>query len=323
MRSWCMGRLAGLMALVLAAGSVMVATPLRAQDSRSQPSVAVATVEVEVRKGVEYVKHDGVSLSGDLYVPKAPGKYPVVVAVHGGGWQGGNSGNYTSWGNWLAARGYAVFAINYRLSKPGQPTYPQAVHDLRAAIQFVKAKAADLKVDPERVALIGDSAGGHLVSLVALAGDTPTFAGAYKDDPHASVSTKVKAVVPGYGVFDMVQQYNHDVLHRPQDSIVGKFLGKAPWEDRKLYFDASPMSYAQNSNRGPSFLITYGTEDDIVDRLQSDNFLIALKQAGFYARNVVMQGSGHFWFTGDPVDDPRGTTAQLAPRMLRFFRDRL
>jgi len=321
MRSWCKVRLAVLTAVVLATSAI--ASPGRAQDSRTQPSVAAATMEVEVRKGVEYVKHDGVSLSGDLYVPKAAGKYPVVVAVHGGGWQGGNSGNYTSWGNWLAARGYAVFAINYRLSKPGQPTYPQAVHDLRAAIQYVKAKAADLKVDPERVALIGDSAGGHLVSLVALAGDTPAFAGAYKDDPHASVSTKVKAVVPGYGVFDMVQQYNHDVLHRPQDSIVGKFLGKAPWEDRKLYFDASPMSYAQNSNRGPSFLITYGTEDDIVDRLQSDTFLIALKQAGFYARNVVMQGIGHFWFTGDPVDDPRGTTAQLAPRMLRFFNDRL
>ena len=323
MRSSCAGRLAVFSVAVMAAGFISLASPAGAQDSRSQSVVAEVIMEVEVRKGVEYVKHDGVSLTGDLYVPKAAGKYPVVVAVHGGGWQGGNSGNYTSWGNWLAARGYAVFAINYRLSKPGQPTYPQAVHDLRAAIQFVKAKASDLKVDPERVALIGDSAGGHLVSLVALAGDTPTFAGAYKDDPHASVSTKVKAVVPGYGVFDMVQQFNHDVLHRPQDSIVGKFLGKTPWEDRKLYFDASPMSYAQNSNRGPSFLITYGTEDDIVDRIQSDNFLIALKQAGFFARTVVMQGIGHFWFTGDPVEDPRGTTAQLAPRMLRFFKDRL
>lgn len=313
-------------ALSLAALLVVAAiptAPLLAQDSRTQPAAALPLVEMEVRKGLEYVKHDGVSLTGDLYVPKAPGKYPVVIAVHGGGWQAGNSGNYTSWGNWLSARGYAVFAVNYRLSKPGQPTYPQAVHDVRAAVQFVKARAADLKLDPDRVAMMGDSAGGHLVSLVALAGDTPTFAGAYKDDPHASVSTKVKAVVAAYGVFDMTQQYHHDVLHRPQDSIVGKFLGKAPWEDRKLYFDASPMSHAQMSNRGPSFLITHGTEDDIVDRLQSDNFLVALKQAGFYARNAVLQGFGHFWYTGDPLEDPRGASAQLAPRMVRFFKDRL
>lgn len=294
-----------------------------AQDSRSQPAAAAPLMEVETRKGVQYVRHDGVALTGDLYVPKANGKYPVAIAVHGGGWQAGNSGNYTSWGNWLAARGTALFAISYRLSKPGQPSYPQAVHDLRAAIQFVKARAADLKVDPERVALMGDSAGGHLVALVALAGDHPTFANAYKDDPHASVSTKVKAVVPGYGVFDMTQQFHHDVLHRPQDQIVLKFLGKAPWEDRKLYFDASPMSYAQNSNAGPSFLVTWGIEDDIVDRVQSESFLLALKQARFYARSVVLPGFGHFWFTGDPVDDPRGATAHLAPRLMRFFNDRL
>lgn len=322
MRANCRG-LALVLAVLLAVAPALFLLPAAAQDSRAQPSVAAPLVDHEVRKGVEYVKHDGVSLTGDLYVPRAPGKYPVVVAVHGGGWQAGNSSNYSSWGNWLAPRGYAVFAINYRLSKPGQPTYPQAVHDLRAALQFVKARAADFKLDPDRVAMMGDSAGGHLVSLVALAGDTPVFAGAYKDDPHASVSTKVKAVVPGYGVYDMAQQYNHDVLHRPQDSIVGKFLGKAPWEDRKLYFDASPMSYAQNSNRGPSFLVTWGLEDDIVDRQQSEAFLLALKQAGFYARSVVMPGFGHFWFTGDPVDDPRGATSHLAPRMLRFFKDRL
>lgn len=280
-------------------------------------------MEVEVRERVEYVRHDGVALTADLYVPKAGGKYPIVVTAHGGGWQAGSSGNYRSWGNWLAARGYAVFAINYRLSKPGAPTYPQAVHDLRAAIQFVKARATDLKADPERVALMGDSAGGHLVALVALAGDTPTFAGANKDDPHATVSTKVKAVVTGYGVFDMVQQFNHDLLHRPQDQIVHKFIGKTPWEDRKLYFDASPMSYAQNSNRGPSFLITYGIEDDIVDRIQSENFLLALKQAGFFARTVVLPGLGHFWFTGDPLDDPRGGSAQIAERVIRFFKLRL
>lgn len=312
-----------LAALLLSIVAGAISTRAMAQDQRAQPPAAIAPMEIEVRKGLEYVKHDGISLTGDLYVPKAAGKYAVVIAVHGGGWQVGNSGNYASWGTWLAQRGTALFAINYRLAKPGQPSYPQAVHDLRAAIQFAKARAADLRIDPERIALMGDSAGGHLAALVGLAGDHPTFAGAYRDDPHASVSTKVKAVVPAYGVFDMVQQYTHDVLHRPQDSIVGKFLGKAPWEDRKLYFDASPMSYVQASNRGPSFFLAYGTEDDIVDRQQSDAFMLALKQAGFYARNSVLQGYGHFWFTGDPVEDPRGANAHFAPRLLRFFKDRL
>lgn len=304
--------------LALAVACLML-LPVAARAQAPEP----ALMEVEVQRGLEYARHDGVALAGDLYVPRAAGRYPVVVAVHGGGWQAGNRAAYQSWGNWLAARGHALYAITYRLSKPNEKSYPQAVHDLRAAIQFLKARGPAIKVDPERVALMGDSAGAHLVALVALAGDHPTFAGAYKDDPHASVSTKVKAVVGGYGVYDMAQQFNHDLLHRPNDQIVTKFLGASLWQDRKLYFDASPLSYATVANRGPSFLLAYGKEDDIVDTVQSESFLVALKQAGFYARSVVLPGFGHFWFTGDPVEDPRGATAFLAPRVLRFFRERL
>ena len=283
----------------------------------------VALHEVEVQRGLEYANHDGVALAGDLYAPKAAGSYPVVIAVHGGGWQAGVRGFYASWGNWLAARGIAFYAVTYRLSKPGQKTYPQAVHDVRAAIQFIKARGNALKVDPDKVALMGDSAGAHLVSLVALAGDDPAFAGGYPQDANASVSTKVKVVVGAYGVYDLTQQFNHDLLTRPQDSIVQKFLGAALWDNRRLYFDASPMSWVTTANKSVSFLLDYGTEDDIVDRAQSDAFLLALKQAGFYARNVVMQGMGHFWMLDDPLDDPRGATANLAPRVLRFLQARL
>ena len=286
---------------------------------QAQPALA----EFEVQKAIEYATHDGVKLEGDLYVPKAAGKYPVMITVHGGGWQVGNRTNYQFWGNWLAARGIAVFSITYRLSKPAQKTYPQAVNDLRAAVQFVKGHAAALKLDPERVGLIGDSAGGHLVALVALAGDDPAFAGAYPQDPFAATGTKVKAVVGAYGVYDMTQQFNHDLLTRPQDSIVQKFLGSPPWDNRKMYFESSPMSWVTSDKKATSFLLTYGTEDDIVDRQQSDAFLLALKQAGFYARNVVHQGIGHFWMTADPVDDPRGAAAHLAPRLLRFLAERL
>lgn len=280
-------------------------------------------LETDVQAGIEYAKHDGVALQGDLYVPKANGKYPVVVAIHGGGWQAGVRGNYQSWGKWLSARGIALFAVTYRLSKPGQKTYPQAVHDVRAAVQFLKGRGEALKVDPERVALMGDSAGGHLAALVALAGDEPEFKTAYRDDQFASLSTKVKAVVGGYGVYDMLQQHNHDLVHRPQDQIVQKFIGVPPWENRKAYLEASPMSWVTSDKRQTSFLLAYGTEDDIVDRQQSDAFLVALKQAGFYARHVVLQGFGHFWFTGDPVEDARGANAHLAPRLLRFFQERL
>jgi acetyl esterase/lipase len=280
-------------------------------------------MDIEIKPNIDYARHDGVALKGDLYAPKAPGKYPAMVAIHGGGWQQGSRESFRHWGQYLASRGYVLFAPSYRLSKPGEPGYPGAVHDVRAAVQFVKHSAASLNVDPARVGLMGDSAGGHLAALVALAGDHATFAGAYRDDPFASVSTKVKAVVGTYGVYDLVAQWNHDLGPRLKDSICEKFLGAAPHENRRVYFDASPVSYATSDANATAFLLSYGTEDDIVDRAtQSEPFLVALKQARFYARTVVMQGAGHFWMS-DPIEEPLSYSGHLAPRLMRFLAEKL
>lgn len=286
----------------------------RAQDERQ---------EVEIQRGIEYGRHDGVPLQADLYAPNSPGRYPAIVAVHGGGWQVGSRETYAYWGEYLAARGYVLMAVSYRLSKPGQKSYPDAVHDVRAAVQFLRSNADTYNVDPERIALMGDSAGAHLAALVALAGDLPVFAGAYPDDPYAGVSTKVKAVIGAYGVYDLLQQWTHDQIGRPRDQIVEKFLGAAPMENRRLYFDASPMSYATLDNNTTAFLLTYGLQDDVVDwQPQSDSFLLALKQARFFARSVVIPGAGHFWLT-DPIEEPNSFTEFLAPRLLRFLGERL
>ncbi len=271
---------------------------------------------------VEYARHDGVALLGDIYVPDGPGPFPALIGVHGGGWQQGSRDIYKHWGPFLAARGYVLLAVDYRTAAPGRKSYPDAVHDVRAAVQFLKGEAASYKVDPARVALIGDSAGGHLATLVALAGDHPTFAGAYLDDKHAAQSTKVKCAVGVYGIYDMVRQWNSDQISRPRNQISEQFLGAAPMDDRRVFFDASPMSYVTMANNNTAFLLTYGTEDDIVDRGQSDDFLLALKQAKFWARNAVIQGWGHYWMGTSP-EDPATGAALFAPRLLRFLEDML
>jgi acetyl esterase/lipase len=284
---------------------------------------ALAQGDTEIRRDLQYATHDGVALAGDCYAPKAPGKYPVVVAVHGGGWQGGAKGGYRFWGPYLNQRGIALYAIDYRLAKPGQPAYPQEVQDVRAAIQFVKSKAADLKADPERVGLMGDSAGAHLAALTALAYDSAPFANAYASDPYASVNPRVKAVVGAYGVYDMVQQWMHDQIARPRDQIVEKFLGKPPMEDRKMYFESSPISYATRANNQTSFFLTWGTAEDIADpATQSEAFMLALKQAGFFVRPAPVAAAPHFWMS-DPIDEPRGHVGFVAPQIVRFLADRL
>jgi acetyl esterase/lipase len=279
-----------------------------------------ATYEVATQNDIVFAEHDGTKLLGDFYKPKGLDKAPVLVAVHGGGWQVGSRKFYKNWGPYLAKNGYAVFAIEYRLMKPGVKTYPGAVYDTKAAVQYVRAKASELGVDPERIGMIGDSAGGHLSALVALAGEEPLYSSEYKSDPNASVSSKVKAVVGFYGVYDMLAQYQHDLLARPLDNIGEKFLGAGPHTERKVFFDASPINYATVSRNSTRFLLIHGTDDDIVDpSTQSVAFLNALTQARFFVRRVVIPGAGHFFVT-DPVDDT-SYNGTAAPRVLRFLEE--
>jgi acetyl esterase/lipase len=275
--------------------------------------------EIAVEPDIVYAEHDGVELLADLYRPKGSNAAPVLVAVHGGGFQAGDRKFYRHWGPFLARHGYALFAIEYRLMKPGAGTFPEAVCDCRAAVQFVRVKASDLGLDPDRIGMIGDSAGAHLSALVALAGEEELFAGKYRDDPQAAVPAAVKAVVGFYGVYDMLAQWEHDQLARPRDQITEKFLGGPPMANRRRYFDASPLSYATMDKNGPRFLLVWGREDDIVDPAsQSERFLTALKQAGFFVRTIVVPGAGHFWCS-EPLDEPHGFGAYTAPKLLRFL----
>jgi acetyl esterase/lipase len=253
-------------------------------------------------------------------LPKGKTKAPVLVAMHGGGWQIGNKQFYRYWGLFLARAGYAVFSIDYRLGKAGM--YPAAVYDAKAAIQFIRAKAADYNLDADRIGLIGDSAGAHLASLVALAGDQ--FNSAYKDDANAAVPVNVKCVIGFYGVYDMHAQWMHDLTARPNDKIVEKFLGVPPTQNRRVYFDASPISYATLDHNQVRFLLIHGTDDDIVDPpTQSGAFLSALMQSGFFVRRIIIPGAGHFW-SSDPFEsEPHSYSAAAIPRMMRFLESSL
>ena len=275
--------------------------------------------EVVAQTDIEFAEHDGTRLVGDLYLPKGLDQAPLLIGVHGGGWQIGDRKFYTHWGSYLASNGYAVFAIEYRLAKPGFKTYPGAVYDVKAAVQYVRGRAGELGVDAERIALMGDLAGAHLSALVALAGEEPAFSTEYRNDPHSLITHTVKAVVGVYGVYDMLRQWEHDQIARPRDQITEKFLGASPMLNRKVFFESSPISYATVDKNATRFLLVYGTNDDIVDSAtQSTAFLTALKQAQFIARTVVVPRAGHFWIT-DPLE-PGSFGAYAGPKVLLFLK---
>lgn len=284
--------------------------------------MAQSTDSVTTHLGVAYANHDGVELLGDLYLPKGKTAAPALVAVHGGGWVQGVRTAFQHWGPYLATRGIAMFSISYRLATKGK-TFPQAVQDVLAAVQFMRGKAGELGIDPQRVGLMGASAGGHLASLAALSWSSGKFANGYPQDPFASVDAGVKALIGVYGVYDIPAMWLTYQLQGGADNNIQKFMGVPLMENRQLYFDATPISYATVSNNKIAVLLATGTEDDLVDpKEHTGAFQLALKQAGFYVRPCIVQGAPHYWMN-DPIDEPGSYSGFLAPRLMRFLAEKL
>jgi acetyl esterase/lipase len=275
---------------------------------------------VTIHNGIAYASHDGVELAGDLYLPNDAKSAPALVAVHGGGWVQGARDAFKNWGPYLAARGYAVFSISYRLAVKTK-TFPEAVQDVLAAVQFVRGKAGVFGIDPARIGLIGASAGAHLAALATLGGKK--FAGGYPQDAFASAEASVKVLVGVYGIYDAVAMWTNYQVQGGRNNNFEKFMGAPPMENRQLYFDASPISYATLANNAVGVLLVTGTEDALVDRnTQTDPFELALKQAGFFVRPVIVAGAPHYWMN-DPIEEPDSYSGFLAPRLLRFLAEKL
>ncbi|MBX9828895.1 MAG: alpha/beta hydrolase [Xanthobacteraceae bacterium] len=286
-------------------------------------SSAEKLLEIETRPGVTYATHDSVALAGDLYLPKGTGPFPALVGVHGGGWVQGARSAFQYWGPWLAARGVALFAISYRLAKANQKTFPHAVQDVMAAVQYVRGNAKALNIAGDRLGIFGHSAGGNLGALAALAGKGAPFAGGYPGDPHAHESTDVKVFAGVYGVYDVAEMWQTYNRQSPKQNNIEWFLGASLADNRKLYFDASPISYAVSANNKVAVHLSVGTEDDLVDRrAHTDAFVLALKQAGCFVRTTILQGAPHY-FGGDPIEEPGSFSGFMAPRLLRFLQERL
>ena len=271
---------------------------------------SLAIAEYTQQTDILYATHDGVDLLGDLYLPTTGGPHPAIMFIHGGAWRAGSKNGYgNNWGPYLAERGYVVFSIDYRLSTPTQTMWPQALLDCKAALQYLRGNAALLDVDPDRIGVGGDSAGGQLSSMLALTQDFPAFANQYPSDTFTNVSTKVKVVVPAYAVFDMGAWWKWTTLVRT-DMPLEQLFGGEPGDLPGSYFEASPINYVRsgatfldevslpNDGLKISWFVTYGMEDIVVpDDGQAIPFVKALKEAGADVTAVAVPGVGHFWFT--------------------------
>ncbi|WP_194820367.1 alpha/beta hydrolase [Nocardia sp. XZ_19_385] len=218
-----------------------------------------------------YATVDGTNLLLDPKLPSraAESPRPAVVWVHGGGWSEGDRGEAPRWHKWLNDKGYAVFAIEYRLAPP--PRWNQAPGDVKCAVGWVKQHAREFGVDPERVMLAGGSAGGNLALL-----------GGYADDrvpPSCPVGdTSVRAVAAFYPPADLALGYRDSGDPEYARKALRDYIGGTPEEFPDRYAAASPITYVRPGV--PPTLLLHGTRDHIVAYAQSALLAEKLKTAG-------------------------------------------
>jgi acetyl esterase len=207
----------------------------------------------EIQKDIKYAEAGGKPLYLDARVPDGPGPFPAVIVVHGGGWAAGNKameGEVQPILGPLTQGGFAWFSVDYRLSRVAH--YPACIEDVEAAVQFVRNHAKDYKIDPDKIALSGDSAGGHIVNMVAVRA-TP-------DHPER----RLAAVVCFYGPNDLVEDsFRRNGPSPSLQALFGLPPTKLDTATVKLLQDASPIAFV--SPHLPPFLLLHGTADQSVD----------------------------------------------------------
>jgi len=133
----------------------------------------------------------------------------------------------------------------------------------------------------------------------------------------------VKVFAGVYGVYDVAEMWGKYNIQSPKQNNIELFTGASLADNRQVYFDASPISYAVSANNKVAVHLSVGTEDDLVDRkAHTDAFVLALKQAGFFVRTTILQGAPHYWGS-DPIDEPNSFSGFLAPRLMRFLAEKL
>ena len=284
------------------------------------PPARPAAGGVRTLSGVPYAALPGSRpLELDLWLPpEGPHPVPAVVFLHGGGWRVGSRhsagpayrnaqpGPFER----VAQRGIAVASIDYRLS--GEATWPAQLHDGKAAIRWLRARADEVGIDADRIAAWGESAGGHLAELLGLVTD-PALEG---DIGVTGPSSAVSAVVAWYAPSD-VGAVARDTGRDPADPTTpeAQLLGAPAPAVPDRAAEASPVTHV--SPDAPPFLLLHGRADRAVPCVQSERLYAALVEAGVEAELDVYEDADHMWLgSSEAPENALGRTVDVLRRRL-------
>jgi acetyl esterase/lipase len=237
---------------------------------------------------VTYGDANGRPLKLDIYRPAGPSKTrPGVFLIHGGGWVEGDKESQRELAVEMTRAGFVAIAVGYRLAKDDASRHPAQVDDVRRAVQWVRANADYVGVDPDRLGAFGHSAGGHLAAILGT-----TDAQGTGDPDLEAYSSRVRCVVDVCGPADFTDEASPPV--GPAIAwMVPNLFGKTRLEAPEAYRDASPVRHVDRDS-APT-LILHGTADDIVPLDQSRKLRDALARAGVEVKLVEVEGEGHLF----------------------------
>jgi acetyl esterase/lipase len=292
--------------LFACAALLLAALPLPS-PAADAPKPFQAPAGQELLSDVRYITRGEMRLHLEILRPKeTPAKpMPVVLMVHGGGWAGGTHRVYLPW---LVAKGYFYASVEYRLS--GEAPWPAQIEDCRTAVRWLRSHAAEYHLDPDRIAAIGHSAGGHLVSLLGVLGDdVPEF-----DGPAGAMGTsaRLQAVVDEAGPSDFSPEAR-PVLGTETEDPAGlvKLFGGSFAEKSAVWLQASPARQVKAG--APPFLIIHGELDHLVPISQAHRMEEALKAKGVPVEFITVKNAGH----GLRAEKPDGPPADPDPVALQ------
>ncbi len=273
------------------------------------PESVKATLNVLYRKTEQENLKKSWSL--DIFEPKTKSEkqLPAIVFIHGGGWRGGDkaSGIFRQYAIHFAQRSYVCFSINYRLIQVGK--MPACIQDCKTAIRWIRTNAEKYNVKSDRIGAFGNSAGAHLVAMLALAPDDKQLVG---DGPYRKQSSAIQAGVAAAPPTDLSALFKIESGARRLKQIFGEDKSKAEME--KMGKLISPVTHA--SKNAPPLILVHGGKDRTVPVSQSEKLEQALKQAG--AKNVTFKyyaNAGHGVF--------REKQSETLPMMEKFFEKHL
>jgi acetyl esterase/lipase len=257
-----------------------------AQDDTAKVKPVVLPAGFTSQLNVVYTQPAGWDGKMDIYLPPNAGKStPIVINIHGGGWNHGTKESQTGF-NWFFKRGYAVANMEYRLES--QAKAPAAVQDTRCALIYIIKHARELNIDLDKIVIMGTSAGAHLALMGGLLANNPLF----DTNCPGTALVKVAAIVDEYGITDVPDWGT-------KSSSVAKWLGPHTG-DIEFANSVSPINYIHKGN--PPVFIVHGNADKTVPYQQSVRLHDKLLAAGVKTEFITIEGGDHGKFNKDQKD---------------------